>query len=182
MSTDFPVIRYPRPVLGFAAYSGTGKTTLLVELLPLLKAHGLRIAMIKHAHHKFDVDKPGKDSYELRKAGASPMLISSSRRIVLMIDKDEETEPELQDLLDYINPDKVDLVLVEGFKQWPFPKIELHRPALGKALIFPEDHNIIAIAHDAELEQTPEIPVMDINNPEQIAEFVLNYTKQKTLS
>ena len=138
--------------------------------------------MIKHAHHRFDVDKPGKDSYELRQAGASPMLISSSRRIALMIDKPREQEPDLQDLLGYINPDDVDLVLVEGFKQWPFAKIELHRPALGKPLIFPDDDNIIAIAHDAELDVAADIPVMDINNTEQIAEFVLNFTTQQTSS
>jgi molybdopterin-guanine dinucleotide biosynthesis protein MobB len=180
MTTTSTPIRFARTVLGFAAFSGTGKTTLLVKLLPLLKSAGLRIAMIKHAHHKFDVDKPGKDSYELRKAGASPMLISSSRRIALMIDKEQETEPDLQELLDYINPNKVDLVLVEGFKQWPFPKIELHRPSLGKPLIFPDDRNIIAIAHDAELDIDTDMPVMDINNPQQIADFVLNYVNRQT--
>lgn len=182
MTDDLETIRYPKPVLGFAAYSGTGKTTLLVKLLPILKQHGLRVAMVKHAHHTFDVDKPGKDSYELRQAGASPMLISSSRRIALMIDKDQEEEPDLQDLLSYINPERIDLVLVEGFKQWPFAKIELHRPALGKPLIFPDDNNIIAIAHDAALEEQADIPVMDINNIEQIAEFVLNFSKQQTTS
>jgi len=87
-------ISYAKPLLGFAAFSGTGKTTLLLKLIPILKAKNLRIAVIKHAHHKFDVDKPGKDSYELRKAGATPMLISSSRRIAIMIDKEEEKEPE----------------------------------------------------------------------------------------
>ncbi len=178
MSTDLADIQYTKPVLGFAAYSGTGKTTLLVKLLPLLKQRGLRIAMIKHAHHKFEVDKPGKDSYELRKAGASPMLISSSRRIAIMIDKEEESDPDLQDLLDYVNPEKIDLVLVEGFKQWPFPKIELHRPSVGKPLIFTEDKNVIAIAHDDEIQIKPEIPVMDINNPDQIADFILNYIKR----
>ena len=171
-------IEYPKPIIGFAAFSGTGKTTLLLQLLPMLKQKGLRIAVIKHAHHKFDVDKPGKDSYEIRKAGASPMLISSSRRIAIMIEKEEEIEPDLQDLLSYINPEKVDLVLVEGFKQWPFTKIELHRPDIGKPLLFPDDKNIIAIAHDGKLDMQIEIPVMDINNTEQIADFVLNLTQQ----
>ena len=178
MTSSLNTIEFPKPVLGFAAYSGTGKTTLLVKLLPVLREKGLRIAMIKHAHHKFDVDKPGKDSYELRKAGASPMLITSSRRIAIMIDKEEESDPDLQDLLGYINPDKVDLVLVEGFKQWPLPKIELHRPSVGKPLIFPDDNNIIAIAHDETLNIEPTIPVLDINNVEQIAEFVLNYIQR----
>lgn len=168
-------INFEKPVLGFAAFSGTGKTTILLELIPLLRQKNLKIAVIKHAHHKFDVDKPGKDSYELRKSGASPMLISSSRRIAIMIDKEEEQEPDLQDLLTYINPKKIDLVLVEGFKEWPFPKIELHRPEIGKPLLFPQDKNIIAIAHDGIINEKIEIPVMDINNIEQIAEFVVNF-------
>lgn len=179
MNHSDSAIQFAKPILGFAAFSGTGKTTLLVQLLPILRAHGLKIAMIKHAHHKFDVDKPGKDSFELRKAGASPMLISSSRRIAIMIDKEEEAEPDLQDLLGYINPDKIDLVLIEGFKQWPFPKIELYRPDVGKPLLFPDDKNIIAIAHDGELPTAASIPVMDINQPEQIAQFILQFIKQK---
>ncbi|TNF37061.1 MAG: molybdopterin-guanine dinucleotide biosynthesis protein B [Gammaproteobacteria bacterium] len=172
-------IQFAKPILGFAAFSGTGKTTLLVQLLPLLRRQGLKIAMIKHAHHKFDVDIPGKDSYELRKAGASPMLISSSRRIAIMIDKEEEAEPDLQELLAYIDPQNIDLVLIEGFKQWPFPKIELYRPEVGKPLLFPEDENIIAIAHDGELPTNATIPVLDINQPQQIAEFILQYIKHK---
>jgi molybdopterin-guanine dinucleotide biosynthesis protein MobB len=173
-------IHYAKPILGFAAFSGTGKTTLLLKLIPILKASKLRIAVIKHAHHKFDVDKPGKDSYELRKAGATPMLISSSRRIVIMIDKEEEQEPDLNDLLSYINPENVDLVLIEGFKQWPFAKIELHRPATGKPLLFPDDKHIIAIAHDGTLNTQTDIPVMDINNSAQIAEFVLQFAHQQS--
>ena len=173
-------ITYKKPILGFAAFSGTGKTSLLLKLLPVLKENNLRIAVIKHAHHKFDVDKPGKDSYELRKAGATPMLISSSRRIAIMIDKEEESEPDLEDLLSYINPEKVDLVLVEGFKQWPFPKIELHRPVTGKPLLFSDDKNIIAIAHDGKLDRTANIPVMDINNTRQIAEFIVQFVLKQT--
>ncbi len=180
MNTQPKPIRYPRPVLGFAAYSGTGKTTLLVQILPLLKKAGLRVAMIKHAHHKFDVDTPGKDSYELRKAGATPMLIGSSRRIALMIDKEQESEPDLQELLDYIDADTIDLVLVEGFKQWPIPKIELHRPVLGKALIFPENDHIIAIAHDAGPDMNTRLPALDINDPEQITDFILDYVNRQS--
>ncbi|MCW8853685.1 MAG: molybdopterin-guanine dinucleotide biosynthesis protein B [Gammaproteobacteria bacterium] len=171
-------ISYPKPVIGFAAYSGTGKTTLLTQLIPVLKQKGLRVAVIKHAHHDFDIDQPGKDSYELRKAGASPMLISSSQRIALMIDKEEEKEPELDELINYINPDTVDIILVEGFKHWPMPKIELHRPATGKALIFPDDANIIAIAHDDDIEHEINIPRLDINNPVEIAEFLIKFIKQ----
>lgn len=171
-------IQFPKPILGFAAFSGTGKTTLLVKLLPMLKQRGLRIAMVKHAHHDFDVDTPGKDSYELRKSGASPMLICSSRRTAIMIENEQEQEPDLQDVLSHIKPDSIDLVLVEGFKLWSFPKIELHRPAVGKPLLFPDDDNMIAIAHDGSLAIKPDIPVLDINNTEQIAEFVIQFIQQ----
>ena len=176
MSQVFPAIESSIPILGFAAYSGTGKTTLLLKLLPLLKEMGLRIAVIKHAHHNFDVDKPGKDSYELRQAGASPMLISSSKRTVLMLDKAEETEPQLNDLIAYINPQQVDMILVEGFKQWPFAKIELHRPSTGKDLMFPNDRHIIAIASDEKI-TTGSLPLLDINQAQQIADFILDYIK-----
>ena len=171
-------IDYPKPVIGFAAFSGTGKTTLLTQLIPLLKQKGQRVAVIKHAHHDFDIDQPGKDSYELRKAGASPMLISSSQRIALMIDHEEAREPELNELINFINPDKVDVILVEGFKHWPITKIELHRPDTGKPLMFPDDDRIIAIAHDGVISQQPGIPQLDINNPEEIAEFLFNLIKQ----
>jgi len=172
-------IEYPKPVIGFAAFSGTGKTTLLVKILPMLRAKGLRVAMIKHAHHDFDVDTPGKDSYELRQSGATPMLICSSRRTAIMIEHEQQEEPDLQDILSHIQPDTTDLVLVEGFKHWDYPKIELHRPALGKPLLFPNDKNIIAIAHDGNLDKTADIPIMDINKPQQIAEFILQLTQQQ---
>lgn len=171
-------IAFNKPVIGFAAWSGTGKTTLLVQLLPLLKQHGLHVAVIKHAHHAFDIDQPGKDSYELRKAGASPMIISSSQRTAIMIDKAEQSEPDLQDLLHRIADDEVDMVLVEGFKQWPFPKIELYRATVGKPLLHPDDASIIAIAHDGQIPQQPTIPQLNINNPQQIADFILQFIKK----
>ncbi|HEX5637051.1 MAG TPA: molybdopterin-guanine dinucleotide biosynthesis protein B [Gammaproteobacteria bacterium] len=171
-------IVFDKPVIGFAAWSGTGKTTLLVQVLPLLKQRGLRVAMIKHAHHAFDIDQPGKDSFELRKAGASPMVISSSRRIAIMIDKPNDSEPDLQDLLNRISGDEVDLVLVEGFKQWALPKIELYRQKVGKPLLYPHDAHIIAIAHDGNLLTQPPIPQLDINHPQQIAEFILEHIKR----
>ena len=174
-------IHFDKPLLGFAAYSGTGKTTLLVKLIPELKKRGLRIAVVKHAHHNFDVDKPGKDSYELRKAGAAPMLISSSKRTVIMIDNEIEQEPELEHLLRHIPADSVDMVLVEGFKQWPFAKIELHREATGKPLMYPDDNNIIAIAHDRETSKPltdTQLPQLDLNNVQSIADFVVQFQKQ----
>ncbi len=179
--TDSNVIQYKKPLLGFAAFSGTGKTTLLKKLIPELKNRGLRVAVVKHAHHNFDVDKPGKDSYELRKAGAAPMLISSSKRTVIMIDNEQEKEPELQELLSHIPPNSVDMVLVEGFKQWPFAKIELHREATGKPLMYAEDKNIIAIAHDRSSDRPftdTSLPQLDINDIQSIADFVIEFKQQ----
>lgn len=160
------------PVLGFAAYSGTGKTTLLTRLIPLLCARGLRIGMIKHAHHEFDLDKPGKDSYELRKAGASQTLVASSRRWALVHENTEEREPRLAELIVYLDRGELDLILVEGFKHERYPKIELHRRSLEKPLLFLQDPNVIAVACDEELPSPPSLPVLNINDPEQIAEFV----------
>ncbi|MET0087501.1 MAG: molybdopterin-guanine dinucleotide biosynthesis protein MobB [Sedimenticola sp.] len=168
------MLRAEVPVLGFAAYSGTGKTTLLKQLLPLLRGRGLRVGMIKHAHHDFDIDTPGKDSYELRKAGASEMLIASGKRWALMVDTDGEGDPVLQEMLDRLDQSKLDLVLVEGFKHEAFPKIELHRPALGKPLIFPGDPDVIAVASDDELVCTTELPHLDINDIASIADFVVD--------
>ncbi|HHY0436365.1 TPA: bifunctional molybdopterin-guanine dinucleotide biosynthesis adaptor protein MobB/molybdopterin molybdotransferase MoeA [Vibrio parahaemolyticus] len=163
------------PILGFAAYSGTGKTTLLEALLPKLTEAGLRIGMLKHAHHNFDVDKPGKDSYRLRKAGASQMLIASRNRFALMTET-PEAEAEFDYLLTRFDEDKLDVVLVEGCKNIAFPKIELHREEVGKPWLYPHDDNIIAIASDsAELDS--ELPQMNINDLDAIAQFVLQYVQ-----
>lgn len=163
------------PILGFAAYSGTGKTTLLEALLPKLTEAGLRIGMLKHAHHNFDVDKPGKDSYRLRKAGASQMLIASRNRFALMTET-PEAEAEFEYLLTRFDEDKLDVVLVEGCKNIAFPKIELHRDEVGKPWLYPHDENIIAIASDtAELDS--ELPQMNINDLDAIAQFVLQYVQ-----
>ncbi|HAS6739678.1 TPA: bifunctional molybdopterin-guanine dinucleotide biosynthesis adaptor protein MobB/molybdopterin molybdotransferase MoeA [Vibrio parahaemolyticus] len=163
------------PILGFAAYSGTGKTTLLEALLPKLTEAGLRIGMLKHAHHNFDVDKPGKDSYRLRKAGASQMLIASRNRFALMTET-PEAEAEFEYLLTRFDEDKLDVVLVEGCKNIAFPKIELHREEVGKPWLYPHDETIIAIASDtAELDS--ELPQMNINDLDAIAQFVLQYVQ-----
>ncbi|MBM5031007.1 bifunctional molybdopterin-guanine dinucleotide biosynthesis adaptor protein MobB/molybdopterin molybdotransferase MoeA [Vibrio parahaemolyticus] len=163
------------PIIGFAAYSGTGKTTLLEALLPKLTEAGLRIGMLKHAHHNFDVDKPGKDSYRLRKAGASQMLIASRNRYALMTET-PEAEAEFEYLLTRFDEDKLDVVLVEGCKNIAFPKIELHREEVGKPWLYPHDENIIAIASDsAELDS--ELPQMNINDLDAIAQFVLQYVQ-----
>ncbi|HCZ9304949.1 TPA: bifunctional molybdopterin-guanine dinucleotide biosynthesis adaptor protein MobB/molybdopterin molybdotransferase MoeA [Vibrio alginolyticus] len=164
------------PILGFAAYSGTGKTTLLEALLPKLTEAGLRIGMLKHAHHNFDVDKPGKDSYRLRKAGASQMLIASRNRFALMTET-PEAEAEFEYLLTRFDEDMLDVVLVEGCKNIAFPKIELHREEVGKPWLYPNDENIIAIASDtAGLDS--ELPQMNINDLDAIAQFVLQYVQE----
>ncbi|KHT38788.1 bifunctional molybdopterin-guanine dinucleotide biosynthesis adaptor protein MobB/molybdopterin molybdotransferase MoeA [Vibrio sinaloensis] len=165
----------PIPILGFAAYSGTGKTTLLEALLPKLTDAGLRIGMLKHAHHNFDVDKEGKDSYRLRKAGASQMLISSRNRFALMTET-PESESEFDYLLSRFDTEKLDIILVEGCKNIAFPKIELHREEVGKPWLYPNDNNIIAIAADEVVADTS-LPQMSINDLETIAKFVVDYAR-----
>ena len=168
---DGAQLNFDKPVLGFAAYSGTGKTTLLEKLLPLMKLQGLRVAMIKQTHHDFDIDKPGKDSYRLRKAGAGQMLIASDKRCALMTEFEETKHQDLGSLLARLDLDAVDLVLVEGFRHLPFPKIELHRPSTGKSLIFPNDNSVIAIACD-DMIDTGNLPMLNINVPEEVMGFI----------
>jgi len=166
-----PNIHSKIPLLGFAAFSGTGKTSLLTQLLPKLNELGLRVAVIKHAHHKFDIDIPGKDSYELRKAGAEQMLIASSRLTALMQTRHDQ-EPQLSELLPRLDQQQLDLILVEGFKQEVIPKIELHRPTLEKPLLYQEDDNIIAIASDEALSLTKQIHQLDLNDINAIIVFI----------
>ncbi len=160
------------PVLGFAATSGVGKTTLLLKLLPLLCERGLCIGMIKHVHHNFDIDKPGKDSFELRKAGAQQMLVTSNQRWALMIEREYEHEPRLEDHIGHLDLSTLDLVLVEGFKQATFPKIELHRPSLGRPLLFTSDKHIVAVASDSPLILPDHVELLDLNDAQQIVDFI----------
>lgn len=161
------------PIVGFAAYSGTGKTTLLRKLLPILKRRGVRVGMVKHAHHTFDVDQPGKDSYELRKAGAAQMLIASRSRWALMVERPVEKEPRLDEVLLELDQAALDLILVEGFKQEDFPKIELRRAGLKGKPFFPEDKNIVAVASDDPSGIDTDLPLLDLNQPGKIADFIV---------
>ncbi|WP_299874113.1 molybdopterin-guanine dinucleotide biosynthesis protein B [uncultured Cocleimonas sp.] len=167
------MVEFHLPMLGFAAFSGTGKTTLLSKLIPLLREKGHRIGVIKHTHHNIDIDKPGKDSYVLRKSGADQMILASRYRTALIIEKADSTrEPELQDVLDNLQTDSLDLVLVEGFKLAKINKIELHRKALGKPYLYPDDPNIIAIAVEDKGSKDYLIDSLDLNDPQQIADYI----------
>lgn len=168
------------PIIGFAAYSGTGKTTLLEKLIPFLIQSGRQIALIKHAHHHFDIDQVGKDSDRFRKAGAIQVIISSKKRVAHIKETPDEETPFHQ-LIEQIDKTKIDLILVEGFKNEQFTKIELRREPLKKPWLYPFDEQIIAIASDTT--NNPSIPEkltqLDINAPEDIAHFILNWAKNK---
>ncbi len=162
------------PIIGFVAYSGTGKTTLLKKIITILHNKNLKLGVIKHAHHNFDIDIPGKDSYELRHAGASQMLVASNNRWALVTETHQQfEEPELSSLLKQLNHKNLDLILVEGFKHEKFNKIELHRPSLGKARLYPNDENIIAIATDEANSLNTDLEILDINNANAIAGFLI---------
>ncbi len=163
-----------KPLVGFAAYSGTGKTTLLKNIIPQFKTRGFRVGVIKHAHHAFEVDEQGKDSYELRKSGADQMLIGSKYRWALMADSHGE-KLTLEDHIRHLNQDELDIILVEGFKPVRIPKIELFRPSLENEPFYPNDDTIIAIATDGELPTETKLPVMDLNNAEAITEFIISH-------
>jgi len=160
----------PIPIIGFAAYSGTGKTTLLKQIINEL-SQTINIGLIKQSHHDIDIDMPGKDSYELRKAGAAQTLLTSPYRSVLIKEHKEQQEPELGNIIKQLDIDKLDLVLVEGFKQTSFTKIEVYRKELDKPLLYPDDKNIIAIATN-DTETSHSIPKLDLNNPDQIIDYI----------
>lgn len=163
------------PVLGFAAYSGTGKTALLKQLIPILKDKGLRIGIIKHSHHDVELDTPGKDSYELRKAGACQTLLAGPHRWNLVTETPSQAEASFNEILGQLDHQQLDLILVEGFRDEAIAKIELHRQDLNKPFFYPADHNIIALATDDPESITTELTVLDLNNPALIAEFILDW-------
>jgi molybdopterin-guanine dinucleotide biosynthesis protein B len=161
------------PILGFAARSGTGKTTLLTQLIPLLKQHHVRIGLIKHSHHNFEIDQPGKDSYQLRKAGASSVMLVSSHRRAIINEFESPIEPQLAQQLPAFESLAIDLILVEGFKKALIPKIELYRQHLNQAFLYPHDPNIIALASDVALKLPRSITPLALNNPTMIANFII---------
>lgn len=155
-------------IVGFAGYSGAGKTTLIEQLIPRFVERGLAVSLIKHAHHRFDVDTPGKDSYRHRQAGAREVLLTSDHRWVLMHELKGGEQPTLEEQLARLSP--CDLVIVEGFKREPYPKIEVYRPSLGRAPLFQGDTSIIAVATDGSVQTA--LPTLDLNDPDAIADFV----------
>lgn len=159
-------------VMGIVGWSGSGKTSLLVELLPLLKSKGLTVSTMKHAHHRFDVDIQGKDSYRHREAGASEVLVVTSARWVLMHEFRTEPEPSIEALIERMTP--VDLLLIEGFKTHPHPKLEIHRQSEGKPLLCHDDPEIVAVASDTKLPGLT-IPCLDLNDAAGITEFILAF-------
>lgn len=161
-------------VLGIVGWSGSGKTTLLTKLIPLLVGRGVRIATLKHAHHSFDVDQPGKDSYEHRKAGASEVIISSARRWVQMHEIGDGPEALLGELLERTSA--CDLVLVEGFKNERHPKLEVFRKSLGKSALYPSDKHIVAVASDQPLAGLA-IPFVDLNQIAAVADLVMSQAR-----
>lgn len=157
-------------VIGFTGWSGAGKTTLLKRVIPRLIGRGLTVSTVKHAHHGFDVDHPGKDSYAHRIAGATEVLVSSPLRFALMHELRGAAEPELHELLKHLAP--VDLVIVEGFKREPHPKLEVHRAVVGKPYVFPDDPDIVAIASDGPVPDAT-IPVLALDDVQAIVDFLV---------
>lgn len=170
------------PVIGFVAPSGTGKTTLLATIIPLLKEKGLHIGVIKNTHHNFEIDKPGKDSYVLQQAGAEQMIIASKQHWALMVKtpppegETSSADVDLNSMIQHFDQTKLDLILVEGFKYSDYPKIELHRSEKNLQPLFLSDSNIIAVASnnlDSIINKKNNIPILDLNKPNEIVEFII---------
>ncbi len=159
-------------LIGLSGWSGSGKTTLLVKVIPILIGRGHTVSTVKHAHHDFDIDQPGKDSHEHRLAGAGEVLISGGRRWALMHELRNEEEPVLRDLVTHLGP--VDLILVEGFKRESHPKIEVHRAAVGKPLLYPDDPDIVAVVSDAPIPGA-RLPAADLNDAQAVADLILRH-------
>jgi molybdopterin-guanine dinucleotide biosynthesis adapter protein len=153
-------------VIGLAGWSGSGKTTLIAKVIPVLVGRGLKVSTVKHAHHAFDIDRPGKDSWLHREAGASEVVVASSRRWAVVHELRDEAEPPLEDLLAKLAP--ADIVLIEGYKRHAHPKLEIYRASVGKPLIYPEDNCVVAIASDAPL-PSAQLPVVMLDDVEAVA-------------
>lgn len=165
------------PLLAIVGWSGTGKTTLLQQVIPILLSKGIRAGLIKHTHHEMDVDTPGKDSYLLRKAGASQVMVASSERWALMCETPEKQSIDLPDLLSRMDHSVMEIVLVEGFKEEPVPKIVLWRAGIKGGIEELLDEQVIAVASDQKLALN--VPVLDINRPDSVADFIADWLKKR---
>lgn len=168
------------PLLGVVGFSGSGKTTLLTKLIAPLKQAGIRIGIIKHAHHNFDIDHPGKDSYVLRHAGAGQTLVASKNRWALMVETpDNQQDPQLHELLGHLDSSCLDLILVEGFKHVSYPKLEVHRTAANPVLLYPDDTDIMALLTDdvSQFNDTIKIPVLNLDDTTSIVQFILKFIR-----
>ena len=163
-------------VFGVAGWSGSGKTTLVEQIVSHFVEIGVDVATVKHAHHHFDADTPGKDSFRHRQAGARQVLVSSTQRSALFTEHVENVEPDLPQLLRQFAP--ADLILVEGFKKYPIKKIEIYRPSLGRPRLYPEDNLVTAVASDEMLYDCP-LPVLNLSEIAKIANFIVAQTKLK---
>jgi molybdopterin-guanine dinucleotide biosynthesis protein B len=163
-------------IFGFAGWSGSGKTTLVTKLIPELVGRGVRVSTMKHAHHAFDIDQPGKDSYEHRAAGATEVMVGSASRWALIHEIREDSEPSIDELAERMTP--VDLLLIEGFKAYPHDKMEVYRADVGKPLICLTEEHIVAVASDGPVPQAT-VPVLDLNDVAAIADFILTRTGLK---
>ncbi|MGE5145958.1 MAG: molybdopterin-guanine dinucleotide biosynthesis protein B [Candidatus Eiseniibacteriota bacterium] len=157
-------------IVGLAGWSGSGKTTLVVRLLPEMVRRGLKVSTLKHAHHEFDIDQPGKDSYEHRRAGALEVMVSSTRRWALMHEHRGAAEPAPEELIRHMTP--VDLLIIEGFKHHAHPKLEIFRREVGKPLLSPDDPYIFAVASDGPVPEAP-VPVIDLHDAKAIADAIV---------
>ena len=164
-------MHYPQHIVGITGVSGSGKTKLLIRLIPIFTRRGYRVATIKHAHHDFEIDKPGKDSYEHRVAGATEVLVASTRRWAIIHENETPKEATLPELIARISPS--DIILVEGFKAATHPKIEVYRQTLGTEPLYKENNTIVAIASDVEIPGA-HIPVIDLNDARAITDFILS--------
>lgn len=175
MTTPQPSV----PVLGIAAFSGTGKTTLLERVLPLLNEHGLRVGMVKASHHIIDPDQPGKDSYRLRQAGAQQMVLSTPQRSITYTDYPADHERSLDEQLQLLDHSHLDLVLVEGFRDAAIPKIELHRHGYTQHYLYPNDSHVIAVARDAGCTETlpDHLDELDLNDAQAVAWYIHLFVK-----
>ena len=158
-------------IFGFAGWSGSGKTTLIEKLIPLFVGRGLKVSLVKHAHHTFDVDQPGKDSYRHRQAGCAEVLVSSSRRWALVHELRGAPEPGFAELIERVSP--CDLLLVEGFKREKLPKLEVYRATVGESLLHLQDPDIVAVASDQRVKT--KLPQFDLNDAPAITGFILKH-------